>query len=64
MSEFDEWLKKVCTDERFQKPTPEAYDLALMAWNQAYKNGVQSGIDVTIKQLELAKMISLSEFSN
>lgn len=26
---FDHWLHTVC----FQKPTPEAFDLALSAWN-------------------------------
>lgn len=30
---FDEWLRTVC----FQKPTPEAYDLAKSAWNAAIK---------------------------
>ena len=31
VSPFDAWLKTVC----FQKPTPEAYDLARQAWNAA-----------------------------
>jgi len=31
---FDEWLKTVC----FQKPTPEAYDLAKEAWSASIKN--------------------------
>lgn len=30
---FEEWLRTVC----FQKPTPEACDLAKDAWKQAYK---------------------------
>lgn len=29
--EFEKWLRTVC----FQKPTPEAYDLAKAAWKQA-----------------------------
>ncbi len=29
--EFEEWLRTAC----FQKPTPEAYDLAKVAWNAA-----------------------------
>ena len=28
---FEEWLRTVC----FQKPTPEAYDLAKSAWEAA-----------------------------
>ncbi len=28
MEEFEKWLRSVC----FQKPTPEAYDLAKSAW--------------------------------
>jgi hypothetical protein len=28
---FEAWLKTVC----FQRPTPEAYDLALCAWREA-----------------------------
>lgn len=31
MQEFESWLRFVC----FQKPTPEAYDLARCAWNAA-----------------------------
>ena len=29
--EFEEWLRTAC----FQKPTPEAYNLAKVAWNAA-----------------------------
>ncbi len=32
--DFDKWLKTVC----FQKPTPEAYDLAKEAWCMAIEN--------------------------
>ncbi len=32
--EFEIWLRKVC----FQKPTPEAYDLAKDAWVEALKD--------------------------
>lgn len=31
MDEFEKWLRTVC----FQKPTPEAYDLAKCAWKQS-----------------------------
>jgi hypothetical protein len=31
LSDFDKWLRTVC----FQKPTPEAYDLAKCAWEAA-----------------------------
>jgi hypothetical protein len=31
MDEFEKWLRTVC----FQKPTPEAYDLARDAWRHA-----------------------------
>lgn len=31
MEEFENWLRMVC----FQKPTPEAYDLAKDAWKEA-----------------------------
>jgi hypothetical protein len=33
LGDFDKWLKTVC----FQKPTPEAYDLARDAWKEARK---------------------------
>ena len=32
-SEYEKWLRTVC----FQKPTPEAYDLAKCAWAEASK---------------------------
>jgi len=32
--EFEEWLRRVC----FQKPTPEAYDLAWQAWHTAQQS--------------------------
>lgn len=31
--EFERWLRSVC----FQAPTPEAYDLARSAWDEAQK---------------------------
>lgn len=31
MEEFEKWLRTTC----FQKPTPEAYDLAKIAWRMA-----------------------------
>lgn len=31
--DFDEWLKTVC----FQRPTPEAWDLAKCAWDEQSK---------------------------
>ena len=30
---YEQWLRAVC----FQKPTPEAYDFAKEAWNEAKK---------------------------
>jgi hypothetical protein len=33
MEEFEKWLRIVC----FQKPTPEAYDLAKDAWIESSK---------------------------
>ena len=33
LMEFEAWLRTVC----FQKPTPEAYDLAKSAWEYAIK---------------------------
>jgi len=45
MSEFEQWLRTVC----FQKPTPEAYDLAKCAWAEALNTrnewlSVESGL--------------------
>ena len=37
---FEEWLRAVC----FQKPTPEAYDLARDAWKQAYKQAYEESV--------------------
>lgn len=36
-SGFEEWLRTVC----FQKPTPEAYDLARDAWKEARKTNLE-----------------------
>jgi hypothetical protein len=36
LSDFDKWLKTTC----FQKPTPEAYDLAKDAWKEARKTAL------------------------
>lgn len=33
MRDFEKWLREVC----FQKPTPEAYDLARDAWIESRK---------------------------
>ena len=35
MEDFEKWLTEVC----FQKPTPEAYDLAKDAWKKAKGEG-------------------------
>jgi len=39
MDEFKKWLNSVC----FQKPTPEAYDLAKDAWKAALKSKTDGG---------------------
>lgn len=36
---FEKWLRTVC----LQKPTPEAYDLAKDAWQQAVREAVPEG---------------------
>lgn len=37
--EFEKWLREVC----FQKPTPEAYDLAWSAWKAAQQSFAADG---------------------
>ena len=61
MDEFKKWLTSVC----FQKPTPEALDLAKDAWKAALKSKTEPvpevpcsiglcGQDVTAKQINSA----------
>lgn len=42
MDEFKKWLNSVC----FQKPTPEALDLAKDAWEAALKSKIDGGAEV------------------
>jgi len=42
MDEFKKWLNSVC----FQKPTPEAYDLAKDAWKAALKSNKEPVAEV------------------
>lgn len=41
--EFEIWLRTVC----FQPPTPEAYDLAKCAWDEAKRRTLQSIPEIT-----------------
>jgi hypothetical protein len=44
MEEFEKWLRRQC----FQKPTPEAYDLAKGAWGEASKGEEATTTDTEV----------------
>ena len=48
MNGFTAWLTSVC----FQKPTPEALDLAKDAWKAAYNAGLEASAIIADKAAE------------
>ena len=46
--EFEKWLRMTC----FQKPTPEAYDLAKSAWLEAYKRAAEHNQKLILEKTE------------
>ena len=58
MDEFTAWLNSVC----FQKPTPEAYDLAKDAWKAALKSNKEPVAKLQLQRWVICRLFKKHKY--